>query len=131
MTWLSMYYNILFNVMFCNYNIYLYCRYILTLQSEQELDEYCHSLLDVRSSVHRQFLSDLKNRHKFGSFTLTLVYGYIYFYVYDLVNRKTTVSHENVDPHKKKSKNQKKETITATNKPDTHIKLKVRLFIIL
>lgn len=34
------------------------------MQSEQDLNDYCHSLLDVKSPVHKQFLFDLKKRHK-------------------------------------------------------------------
>lgn len=40
------------------------CRYIFSMQSEQELDDYCQSLLDIKSQVHKQFLLDLKKKHR-------------------------------------------------------------------
>lgn len=47
------------------------------MKSERELDEYCNSLLDIKSPVHRNFLSELKKRHKSSKFNLNLVNGYI------------------------------------------------------
>ncbi|XP_026812665.1 activating signal cointegrator 1 [Rhopalosiphum maidis] len=38
--------------------------YILSMQSEQDLDDYCNSLLDIKSQVHKQFLIDLKKKHR-------------------------------------------------------------------
>ncbi|XP_050540556.1 activating signal cointegrator 1 isoform X3 [Daktulosphaira vitifoliae] len=38
--------------------------YIFSIQTENDLDEYCNSLLDLKSSVHKQFLSDLKKRFR-------------------------------------------------------------------
>ncbi|XP_050431923.1 activating signal cointegrator 1 isoform X2 [Adelges cooleyi] len=39
-------------------------KYILSMQSEKDLEEYCNSLLDLKSSIHKQFLSDLKKRFR-------------------------------------------------------------------
>jgi len=38
--------------------------YIISMKSERDLDEYCRSLLDIQCVVHKQFLFDLKKRHK-------------------------------------------------------------------
>lgn len=34
------------------------------MQSEKELDDYFCSLLDLKSVVHKQFLTDLKKRYR-------------------------------------------------------------------
>jgi len=43
------------------------------MQSEKDLDEYCHSLLDPKILVHKQFLIDLKKRYRLCKFTLTFI----------------------------------------------------------
>lgn len=38
------------------------------MRSEQDLDDYFSSLLDIKSPVHKQFLLDLKKRHRLCKF---------------------------------------------------------------
>lgn len=49
------------------------------MQSEQDLDDYCNSLLDIKSQVHKQFLIDLKKKHRLCKLIL-------FFYYYLLIN---------------------------------------------
>lgn len=71
--------------------------YIISMQSEQDLDEYCHSLLDIKSQVHKQFLIDLKKKHR-------------------TLNQKPTSSVQNTRPPKQNSKSSVKED---SQKPNT------------
>lgn len=48
----------------------LFFRYILSMQSERDLDDYCQSLLDIKSPVHKQFLLDLKKRFRICKYTV-------------------------------------------------------------
>jgi len=38
------------------------------MQSEEDIDDYCDSLLDIKSKVHKHFLLDLKKRHRVCKF---------------------------------------------------------------
>lgn len=42
------------------------------MQSERDLDDYCQSLLDIKSPVHKQFLLDLKKRFRICKHTKLL-----------------------------------------------------------
>ncbi|KAL4121593.1 hypothetical protein QTP88_014078 [Uroleucon formosanum] len=70
--------------------------YIISMQSEGDLDEYCNSLLDVKSQVHKQFLTDLKKKHR-------------------IFNQKPTSSVQNTRPSKKNSKSSVNEDPQKTN----------------
>lgn len=44
------------------------------MQSERDLDDYFSSLLDIKSPVHKQFLLDLKKRHRLCKFIQLSIY---------------------------------------------------------
>ncbi|VVC34702.1 Zinc finger, C2HC5-type,Zinc finger, RING/FYVE/PHD-type,ASCH domain,PUA-like domain [Cinara cedri] len=72
--------------------------YILSMQSERQLDEYCNSLLDIKSPVHRKFLSELKKLYK------------------SLNQKPASANGSNTDKNnKKKTKTQKKKIATTTD----------------
>lgn len=96
------------------------------MKSERDLDEYCHSLLDIQSVVHKQFLLDLKKRHRLCKFVSSVfffcvcVLTRIKFYSYDLVNQKPITSVDDAAARftKKMSKIQEKaeENTNTTDK---------------
>lgn len=50
------------------------------MKSEQDLDEYCQSLLDIKSIVHKQFLLDLKKRYKLCKFIFHFYILFMYYF---------------------------------------------------
>lgn len=50
------------------------------MKSEQDLDEYCESLLDIKSIVHKQFLLDLKKRYKLCKFNFNFYILFMYYF---------------------------------------------------
>lgn len=79
------------------------------MKTEQDLDEYCQSLLDIKSIVHKQFLLDLKKRHKLCKFIFHFYILFITLIFYYLVNQKPTSSVHNIRSLKQNSKSQEKE----------------------
>jgi len=79
--------------------------YIISMQSEQDLDEYCQSLLDIKSLVHKQFLLDLKKRHKL--FNQKPVVSVLNSHTIKQ-NAKTQEKENNIDIDKKQKKNESK-----------------------
>ncbi|XP_025414221.1 activating signal cointegrator 1 isoform X2 [Sipha flava] len=79
--------------------------YILSMQSEQDLDEYCRSLLDIKSPVHKQFLLDLKKRYKLFNQKPT---SSVLITRLPQQNTKTQENEEKIDTDKKQKKNASK-----------------------
>ncbi|XP_025206570.1 activating signal cointegrator 1 [Melanaphis sacchari] len=77
--------------------------YIFSMQSERDLDDYCNSLLDIKSQVHKQFLIDLKKKHR-------------------LFHQKPTSSVQNTHDSKQNIKNPVKEDPQKTNTTNNHKK---------
>jgi len=38
------------------------------MQSEKDLEEYCNSLLDIKSQTHKKFLKEIKKKHRICKF---------------------------------------------------------------
>lgn len=43
------------------------------MQSEKDLEEYCTSLLDIKSQAHKKFLIDIKKKHRICKFLKILL----------------------------------------------------------
>lgn len=88
--------------------------YIISMQLEGELDEYCCSLLDIKSQVHKQFLIDLKKKHR-------------------AYNQKPTSSVQSTRPPKQNSKSSVKEDsqkiITTNNQKKKESKPKNKKYV--
>lgn len=95
-------------------DIFSIFRYIISMQSERDLDDYCCSLLDIKSPVHKQFLFDLKKRHRLCKFISMPVSIFIFYFCiiptfWNLVNQIPSSNVENTQLPKQTSKNQNQE----------------------
>ncbi|KAL5238423.1 hypothetical protein ACI65C_005833 [Semiaphis heraclei] len=70
--------------------------YIISMQSEKDLEEYCTSLLDIKSQAHKKFLIDIKKKHR-------------------IFNQKPTSSVKNTHPPKQNTKSSVKEDPQKSN----------------
>lgn len=97
------------------------------MRSERDIDDYCCSLLDIKSPVHKQFLFDLKKRHRLCKFIFKILYSIfvLYLFLWDLVNQipSSNIQNTQLPKQNSNSKNQKQEEKTD-KKPKVKIILK-------